>query len=100
MAGALTIFMKSAGGWQGIGYYLSHWNSDPFSIGCLAVLILFLSGYFYGCVFKRFIEPLENTDGTLFGVLFILALFQILIFFLVHTDGNTAIAYYVLAIII
>ena len=100
MAGALTLFLKIAEKWEGIGYYLSHWNSDLFSIGCLAVIILFLSGYFYGCVFKRFIEPLENTDGTLFGVLFILAVFQILIFFLVHTDGSTAIAYYALAIIL
>lgn len=99
MAGALNYAVFEEG-WQGLGYYLSHWNSDLFSIGCLAVLVIFLSGYFYGCIFKRFIEPLRNMDGTILGVLFILAVFQILIFFLVHTDGSTSIAYYTLAVVL
>ena len=49
MAHALNFLARE--GWQGIGYYLAHWNSDPFSLGCLIVLVVLISGYFYGCVF-------------------------------------------------
>ena len=94
MAGALSFL---ASGWEGFGYYLSHWNSDPFSIGCVIVLVLVLAGYFYGCMFRHSIPGLENMDCTLIGICFILALFQAVIFFLIPTDGNTAIAYYAIA---
>ena len=96
MAGALSFLLENDT-WQGIGYYLQHWNSDAFSLGCLAVLVILLSGYFYGCVFRRFIEPLERIDCTLIGVMFILAVFQILVFFMVSNDISTSVAYFALA---
>ena len=37
MAGALMLLAADASGWEGFGYYLSHWNSDPFAIGCVIV---------------------------------------------------------------
>ena len=82
MAGALSFL---ASGWEGFGYYFSHWNSDPFSIGCVIVLALVLSGYFYGCIFRNLVKPLKNIDCTLIGICFILALFQALVFFLIAT---------------
>ncbi|MBQ9329172.1 MAG: hypothetical protein IJ225_11655 [Solobacterium sp.] len=94
MAGSL-MFLSS--GWEGIGYYIQNWNTDAFSIGCVLVLALIISGYFYGCVFRKFIRPLEDIDCTLLGVFTILALFQILVFVLVSVKGSTDIAYYVLA---
>ena len=98
MAGALNALLLT--GWQGIGWYISHWNSDAFSIGCLIVLVIVLSGYFYGCVFRSLVPSMERMDCTLIGVCFILALFQAVIFFLIPTDGSTTIAYYAIAVIL
>ena len=95
MAHALNFLAGE--GWEGIGYYLAHWNSDPFSLGCLIVLVILISGYFYGCIFRRFIEPLKKIDCTMVGVLFILALFQVLVFFMVANNINTSVAYYAIA---
>ena len=97
MAGALSFL---ASGWQGFGYYLSHWNSDPFSIGCVIVLVLVISGYFYGCIYRNMIPSLRSVDCTLFGILTILALFQAMVFCLVLSKGSTTIAYYGLAVIV
>ena len=97
MAGALSFL---ASGWEGFGYYFSHWNSDPFSIGCVIVLALVLSGYFYGCIFRNLVTPLKNIDCTLIGICFILAVFQALVFFLIPTAGNTNIAYIAIAVIL
>ena len=98
MAGALNLFFAS--GWQGFGYYLSHWNTDAFSISCVLVLVLVVSAYFYGCVFRNYISSLQSVDCTLFGVFTILALFQVLVFYLVLSKGSTVIAYYGLAVIL
>ena len=98
MAGTLiTSFVLSG---KGIGYYFSNWNTNPVSISVLVVLILLLSGYFYGRVFQRFIKPLNNIDTTIIGVLFIFAVFQMLTFYLVAAKGSTAIAYYTLIVLI
>ena len=97
MAGALSFL---ASGWEGFGYYFSHWNSDPFSIGCVIVLALVLSGYFYGCIFRNLVKPLKNIDCTLIGVCFILAVFQAIVFFLIPTGGSTNIAYIAIAAIL
>lgn len=97
MAGALSFL---ASGWEGFGYYFSHWNSDPFSIGCVIVLALVLSGYFYGCIFRNLVKPLKNIDCTLIGICFILAVFQALVFFLIATAGSTNIAYIAMAVIL
>ena len=96
MAGALMLLAADASGWEGFGYYLSHWNSDPFAIGCVIVLVLVIAGYFYGCMFRNLITPLNNTDCTLIGICFILAVFQFVVFLLVPAGGSTTIAYYVL----
>ncbi len=95
MAGALMMAFSS--GWEGIGYYFTNWNTDAFSIGCLLTLVLIISGYFYGCVFRNLIAPLKNTDCTLIGICFILALFQAVIFFMIPSDASTNIAYYEIA---
>ncbi len=86
--------------WQGIGYYLSHWNTDAFSVGCLIVLILCLSAYFYGCVFRRFIRPLRSMDCTLLGLCTILGLFQIVIFFCIPGSISTGFAWIALLVIL
>ena len=98
MAGALNWLASS--GWEGIGYYIEHWNTDAFSIGCLIVLILVLSGYFYGCAFRNLVPALRDLDCTLLGICLILAMFQVIIFFLIPSDGSTDIAYYVIGGII
>lgn len=98
MAGTLIASLLLSG--EGIGYYFANWNSNPISISVLVVLVLLLSGYFYGRVFQRFIKPLCNIDTTIIGVLFIFAVFQILTFYLVSSKGSTTIAFYVLIVLI
>lgn len=100
MAGALSLLAAASSGWEGFGYYFANWNTDAFSIGCLIALVLVLSGYFYGCVFRNLFAPLKNIDCTLIGICFILAVFQALVFFLVPTMGSTDIAYYAMAVIL
>ena len=80
--------------------YFIHWNSDIMSISAVLTTVLMLSGYFYGRVLQRFIPQLEKTDGTVFGLLFIIALFQIEIFWSVMTQADTQIAYIFLLMII
>ena len=70
MAGALNLIHPET-----IGYYFEHWNSNLFSVSIVMVLILILTGYFYGCVFRKFIKPLKNMDCTFLGVFFIMGVF-------------------------
>lgn len=76
-----------------IGYYFQNWNTDFISLSVVVNIILLLSGYFYGKIFRKFIKPLKKIDCTLLGIFFIFTIFQIFIFFNVGTRGSTDSAY-------
>jgi len=68
-----------------VSYFFQHWNSDVVSIGCLLVLILLVSGYFYGRLFQKFIPSLKKVDCTFLGIFAIFAVFEIYVFYVVST---------------
>ena len=76
-----------------IGYYFENWNTDFISLSILVNIILFLSGYFYGKIFQKYIKTLKKIDCTLIGIFFIFTVFQIFIYFNVGTSGSTNSAY-------
>ncbi len=76
-----------------IGYYFANWNTDLISLSVVVNIVIFLSGYFYGKIFQKFIKPLRKIDCTVLGIFFILALFQIFIYFNLGTNGTTDSAY-------
>ncbi len=76
-----------------IGYYFANWNTDLISLSVLANIVIFLSGYFYGKIFQKYIKPLRKIDCTVLGIFFILAIFQIFIYFNLGTGGTTDSAY-------
>lgn len=76
-----------------IGYYFANWNTDLISLSVVVNIVIFLSGYFYGKIFQKFIKPLRKIDCTVIGIFFILALFQIYIYFNLGTNGSTDSAY-------
>jgi len=75
-----------------LSYFFENWNTDVVSIGCLLVLILLVSGYFYGRLFQKFIPSLKNKDCTFLGVFTIFAVFQIYVFYIVSVRGESSIA--------
>lgn len=76
-----------------IGYFFENWNTDLISLSVVVNIVIFLSGYFYGKIFQKFIKPLRKIDCTVLGIFFILALFQIYIYFNLGTNGSTDTAY-------
>ncbi len=76
-----------------IGYFFENWNTDIISLSVVVNIFLLLSGYFYGKIFQKFIKPLKKIDCTLLGIFFLLAIFQIYIYFNVGTGGTTDSAY-------
>ena len=76
-----------------IGYFFENWNTDLISLSVVVNIVIFLSGYFYGKIFQKFIKPLRKIDCTVIGIFFILALFQIYIYFNLGTNGSTDSAY-------
>ena len=76
-----------------IGYFFENWNTDLISLSVVVNIVIFLSGYFYGKIFQKFIKPLRKIDCTVLGIFFILALFQIYIYFNLGTNGSTDSAY-------
>ena len=76
-----------------IGYYFANWNTDLISLSVVVNIVIFLSGYFYGKIFQKFIKSLRKIDCTVLGIFFILALFQIYIYFNLGTNGSTDSAY-------
>ena len=76
-----------------IGYYFANWNTDLISLSVVVNIVIFLSGYFYGKIFQKFIKPLRKIDCTVLGIFFILALFQIYIYLNLGTNGSTDSAY-------
>ena len=83
-----------------IGDYFINWNSDIISISAVLVLVLMLSGYFYGRIIQKYIPVLKNIDCTVFGVLFIFAIFQMEIIWAVYSHASTQISYILLIVII
>ena len=76
-----------------IGYYFANWNTDLISLSVVVNIVIFLSGYFYGKIFQKFIKSLRKIDCTVLGIFFILALFQIYIYLNLGTNGSTDSAY-------
>lgn len=83
-----------------LGYYFTNWNSDVISIGVLINVILIISGYFWGKLFQKFAKSLKKIDATFLGIFFILAVFQIFIFYSVTVKASTMISYYLLAVLV
>ena len=54
--------------------------------------LLLVSGYFYGCVYQKFIKALRKIDATMVGVLTIFGLFQMETFFSISTNASSRIA--------
>lgn len=83
---------------ENIGYFFENWNSDFISISVIIVLLLMISGFFYGKVIQRFIKPLKDLDCTFLGIFFIFAIFQMFTFFAVTRAINTSVVYAVFII--
>lgn len=83
-----------------IGYYFEHWNTNVFSLSCLTVLILLISGYFYGRLLQHFIKALKDADCTFLGILLILGVFQIFTYFWVSNGTSTDVAYHTMFVLI
>lgn len=94
MAGTLSTIIGE------IGYLFAHWNSDPVSLGILSVLVLMVSGYFYGRVYQRFIPALKNVDCTFLGIFTIIGIFQFAMYFFVWHMLNTEYALILLMILV
>lgn len=75
-----------------LSYFFENWNTDVVSIGCLLVLILLASGYFYGRLYQKFIPSLKNVDCTFPGIFTIFAIFEIYVFYIVSVRGDSTFA--------
>ena len=76
------------------------WKTNMVSAGFFLVLILMISGYFYGCVLQKYVRSLRKADCTMLGVFGIMAVFQIVIYWSVSVNASTDIAYNLLQILI
>lgn len=83
-----------------IGTYIENWNTNFISISVLITFIFLTSGYFYGRLFERFAKSLRYVDASFLGFFFILAAFQLEIFWSISATGSTAIAYRLLPILV
>ncbi len=80
--------------------YFQNWNTNVVSAGAVLAAGLIISGYFYGKAFQKLIRPLKNVDCTFLGVFFIIAVFQMEIFWSVSYTASTDIAYHLLGILL
>lgn len=97
MAGGLNSFIQA---FSRITSALSEWHTDPVGAGIVLVLVLMASGYFYGAVFQKYVKSLKDADCTILGVFFIIACFQIEIFWSVSFDISTDVAFNFLKILL
>lgn len=80
--------------------YFKNWSTNVVSAGALLALALIISGYFYGKAFQKLIRGVRNTDCTFLGVFFIIAVFQLEVFWSVSYTAGTDIAYCLLGILL
>ncbi len=97
MAGALEFFSTF---FNDLGIILKNWNSDPVALGAIAVLVLMVSGYFYGCVYRKFIPAFEHADTTFIGVFTIIGVFQFAMYFFVWQGWDAEYALILLMVLI
>ena len=71
---------------QDLNYYFQNWNTNPVSISAVICCLFIVSGYFYGKVMQKFIEPLKKIDCTFLGVIFMMGMFQIYTFYAVPNN--------------
>ena len=94
MAGEVSRILNS------FSFVPGAWKTDMVSAGFFLVVILMVSGYFYGAVLQKYVQSLRKADCTMLGVFGIMAAFQIEIYWSVSVNASTDIAYNLLQILI